>query len=141
MGFLSNLFSSDQQLSDIDKRIESVISSVPIKDFKDNTTETSSSELIHQLLSTEDRFADKEQLKKNSIFGDFTENGKSGIMSDVGTLLDKLTVQADRASRYKTYEEIVSTVPIIKRMMDVWLSNLIQKNIQPNLNFYILYVL
>lgn len=103
MSFLTNLFSSDQQLTDIDKQIEGVISAVPIKDYNDNsTTESSPSELIHQLMASEDRFADKEQLKKNSVFGDLTDNSKSGIMSDVGTLLDQLTVQADRASRYKT---------------------------------------
>lgn len=125
---LFNLFSNDQQLSDIDKQIEGVISSVPVKDFQDNTTEDSPSELIHQLLASEDRFVDKNIKKTNPILGDLTDQKQSGIMSDVGTLLDRLTVQADRASRYKTYEEIYSTVPIIKKMMDVWLSNLMQKN-------------
>ena len=124
-----NLFSTDQQLSDIDKQIEGVISSVPVRDPQDNTSEDSPSELIHQLLASEDRFSDKEQ-KKNPLFGDLIGDTRkqSGIMTDVGTLLDRLTVQADRASRYKTYEEIYSTVPIIKKMMDVWLSNLMQKN-------------
>ena len=124
-----NLFTTDQQLSDIDKQIEGVISSVPVRDPQDNTSEDSPSELIHQLLASEDRFSDKEQ-KKNPLFGDLIGDTRkqSGIMTDVGTLLDRLTVQADRASRYKTYEEIYSTVPIIKKMMDVWLSNLMQKN-------------
>ena len=126
MGFL-NLFSNDQQLSDIDKQIEGVISSVPVRDPQDDSSEDSPSELIHQLLASEDRFANKEP-KKNSILGDFDEKKQNGIMTDVGTLLDRLTVQADRASRYKTYEEIASTVPIIKKMMDVWLANLMQKN-------------
>ena len=128
MGFL-NLFSNDQQLSDIDKQIEGVISSVPVRDPEDNSSEDSPSELIHQLLAPEDRFADKKELKKNPLFGYLGDDKKqNGIMTDVGTLLDRLTVQADRASRYKTYEEIYSTVPIIKKMMDVWLSNLMQKN-------------
>ena len=126
MGFL-NLFSNDQQLSDIDKQIEGVISSVPVRDPQDDSSEDSPSELIHQLLASEDRFANKEP-KKNLILGDFDEKKQNGIMTDVGTLLDRLTVQADRASRYKTYEEIASTVPIIKKMMDVWLANLMQKN-------------
>ena len=124
---LFNLFSNDQQLSDIDKQIEGVISSVPVRDPEDDSSEDSPSELIHQLLASEDRFATKES-KKNSILGDFDEKKQNGIMTDVGTLLDRLTVQADRASRYKTYEEIYSTVPIIKKMMEVWLSNLMQKN-------------
>ena len=126
MGFL-NLFSNDQQLSEIDKQIEGVISSVPVKEPGDNSSEESPSEMILNLLAAEDRFADKET-KKNSILGDLDDKKQSGIMSDVGTLLDRLTVQADRASRYKTYEEIYSTVPIIKKMMDVWISNLMQKN-------------
>jgi hypothetical protein len=128
MGF-KNLFSSDQQLSDIDKQIEDVISSVPVRDPEDNSSEDSPSELIHQLLASEDRFIDNKDLKKNPLFGYLGDDKKqNGIMSDVGTLLDRLTVQADRASRYKTYEEIYSTVPIIKKMMEVWLSNLMQKN-------------
>ena len=124
---LFNLFSNDQQLSDIDKQIEGVISSVPVRDPEDDSSEDSPSELIHQLLASEDRFADKEN-KKNPLLGDLTDKRQNGIMTDVGTLLDRLTVQADRASRYKTYEEIYSTVPIIKKMMEVWLSNLMQKN-------------
>ena len=124
---LFNLFSNDQQLSDIDKQIEGVISSVPVRDPEDDSSEDSPSELIHQLLASEDRFADKET-KKNPLLGDLTDKRQNGIMTDVGTLLDRLTVQADRASRYKTYEEIYSTVPIIKKMMEVWLSNLMQKN-------------
>ena len=107
MGF-KNLFSSDQQLSDIDKQIEDVISSVPVRDPEDNSSEDSPSELIHQLLASEDRFIDNKDLKKNPLFGYLGDDKKqNGIMSDVGTLLDRLTVQADRASRYKTYEEIV----------------------------------
>ena len=124
---LFNLFSTDQQLSDIDKQIEGVISSVPVKEPGDSTSEDSPSELIHQILAPEDRFADKET-KKSSFLGELGDKKQNGIMTDVGTLLDRLTVQADRASRYKTYEEIYSTVPIIKKMMDVWLANLMQKN-------------
>ena len=108
MSFL-NLFSTDQQLSDIDKQIEGVISSVPVRDPQDNSSEDSPSELIHQLLASEDRFADKE-VKKNPLLGDLIGDSQkqSGIMTDVGTLLDRLTVQADRASRYKTYNFIPS---------------------------------
>ena len=103
MSFFSNLFSSDQQLTDIDKQIEGVISSVPIKDYNTGTeTDLAPSELIHQLLASEERFVDKDQLKKNPFFSELGDTSKSGIMTDVGTLLDKLTVQADRASRYKT---------------------------------------
>ena len=124
---LFNLFSTDQQLSDIDKQIEGVISSVPVKEPGENTSEDSPSELIHQILAPEDRFS--KEPKKNTILGELGDDKKqNGIMTDVGTLLDRLTVQADRASRYKTYEEIYSTVPIIKKMMDVWLANLMQKN-------------
>ena len=124
---LFNLFSTDQQLSDIDKQIEGVISSVPVKEPGENTSEDSPSELIHQILAPEDRF--NKEPKKNTILGELGDDKKqNGIMTDVGTLLDRLTVQADRASRYKTYEEIYSTVPIIKKMMDVWLANLMQKN-------------
>lgn len=124
---LFNLFSTDQQLSDIDKQIEGVISSVPVKEPGENTSEDSPSELIHQILAPEDRFSNEP--KKNTILGELGGDKKqNGIMTDVGTLLDRLTVQADRASRYKTYEEIYSTVPIIKKMMDVWLANLMQKN-------------
>lgn len=124
---LFNLFSTDQQLSDIDKQIEGVISSVPVKEPGENTSEDSPSELIHQILAPEDRF--NKDPKKNTLLGELGGDKKqNGIMTDVGTLLDRLTVQADRASRYKTYEEIYSTVPIIKKMMDVWLANLMQKN-------------
>ena len=128
MSFLSNLFSSDQQLVDIDKQIEDVISSVPIKDFQDNSSDDSPSELIHQLLASEDKYVNKSDAKKNNIFGNFLDDKQNSITSDASLLLDKLTVQADRASRYKTYEEIYNNVPIVKKAIEVWLSNLIQKN-------------
>ena len=126
MGFLNNIFNNDARLDSIDKEIESIIQSVPVKDINTDTTDTNSSEILHQLLSVDDDFSNEEKLKKNPFYKDFKEN--NGIVSEVSTLLDKLSIQADRANRYKIYEEIYSSVPIIKRMMKTWLSNLVQKN-------------
>ena len=103
MGFLSSFFQTDPQLGDLDKQIEGIVASVPIKDFPDNTSEDSPSELIHQFLASEDKYANKEDLKKNNVFSNLIDDKQqTGGMTDVGLLLDKLTVQADRASRYKT---------------------------------------
>ena len=123
--FLSSIF-GDQQLTDIDKQIETIINTINVRDFATDTTDTDASELIHQLLSVDDKFTNKDALKKNPFFKDFTD--KTGIMGEVGTLLDKLTVQPERASRYKTYEEIYSTIPMIKKMLKTWMANLVQKN-------------
>lgn len=103
MALFSTIF-GDQQLQNIDRQIEDIINSIPVKDIIDNSSERNASEIIHQLLSVEDRFSDKESLKKNPFYKGIKD--QQGIMSEVGTLLDKLTIQPDRANRYKTYEEI-----------------------------------
>lgn len=125
MGFLNNIF-GDNELVNIDKQIDDILASVPIRDYGGETSESDASEVIHQLLAVEDRFASPETLKKNPFYKDFTDH--SGIMNEVGTLLDKLTLQPDRAARYKTYQEIYASIPMIKKMLQTWLSNLIQKN-------------
>ena len=125
MNFWTNIF-SDQQLTDIDKKIEDIINSVPVRDASNETSDTDSSQLIHQLLAADDRFGNRDKIKNNPLYKDFHD--KSGIMSEVNTLLDKLAIQPDRSNRYKIYEEIYSTIPMIKKMMKTWLSNLIQKN-------------
>lgn len=97
----SNFF-GDNILSSLEQDIEDIVKSAPVKDAADKTSTSDSSNLLHQFLMDEDSFKNKESLKKNPFHMENNEN--NGIMSEVKTLLDKLSIQTDRASRYQVYE-------------------------------------
>ena len=125
MSLLSGIF-SDPQLDTIDSQIDNIISTLPLKNDRNPESESNVSELIHQFLAIDDKFSNEEKIKKNIFYQNIKD--KSSLTNDINTLLDKLSIEPDRANRYKIYEEIYGTIPMIKKMMKVWLANLVQKN-------------
>ena len=125
MSLLSGIF-GDPQLDNIDSQIDNIIHTLPLKNERNSESENNVSELIHQFLAIDDKFSSDEKIKKNIFYQNIKD--KSSLTNDINTLLDKLSIEPDRANRYKIYEEIYGTIPMIKKMMKVWLANLLQKN-------------
>jgi len=48
--------------------------------------------------------------------------------ADIERLLENVSVPQDRIQRYQVYDEIVSSIPLVKRILRVYNSNILQKN-------------
>ncbi len=100
MDFFSHVF-KDKELEAISKKVNSIISAVPMP--TDTTpVESVAGKFIDQFLKQDD--------------------------SDVNKLFENVTVPAERLARYGVYREINRSVPIIKRIIKVYTSHLLQKN-------------
>lgn len=100
MDFFSHIF-KDKELIDINRKITDIISSVPMP--TDTTpVESVAGKFIDQFLKQDD--------------------------SDVVRLFENISVPAERLARYAVYKEINRSVPIIKRIIKVYTSHLLQKN-------------
>ncbi|MDX1701614.1 MAG: hypothetical protein R3250_13395, partial [Melioribacteraceae bacterium] len=100
MEFFGHIF-KDKELIDINKKIVDVMGSIPVP--TDTTpVESVAGKFIDQFLKQED--------------------------SDVNKLFENVTVPAERLARYGVYREINRSVPIIKRIIKVYTSHLLQKN-------------
>ena len=116
----------DAQLRKLTDEIDSIVKSVPIRDSGVDNSESASSNLISQFLSTKDQLSSDAALKKNPFYRYASEN-KSGI-SEVSSLLEKLSISPEREQRYRIYDELYNSCPMIKKMVSVWINNLFQKN-------------
>ncbi len=100
MDFISFVF-KDKELIDINRKITDIMGSIPLP--TDTTpVESVAGKFIDQFLKQED--------------------------SDVNKLFENVTVPAERLARYAVYREINRSVPIIKRIIKVYTSHLLQKN-------------
>jgi hypothetical protein len=100
MDFFSHIF-KDKELVDIGNKVNDIIASVPTP--TDTTpVEAVAGKFIDQFLKQDD--------------------------SDVNKLFENVTVPAERLARYGVYREINRSVPIIKRIIKVYTSHLLQKN-------------
>lgn len=126
---MSTLFDiyNDPQLQALSQQIDNAVKSIPIKDVGNNTAESASSNLISQFLSSEDPLTSESSLKNNPFASIIDKNNKNGI-SEVSTLLDKLSIAPEREQRYKVYDELYNSCPMIKKIVSVWINNLFQKN-------------
>lgn len=123
----SNIY-GDSQLDQLTKEIDNAVKSVPIKDANGSTTsETSSSNLISQFLSSEDSMMSDKSLKKNPFYVSGEDDKNNGI-TEISTLLDKLSIAPERSQRYRVYDELYASCPLIKKIISVWVDNLFQKN-------------
>ncbi len=106
---------SDRKLKILDQKIEQTISSSPqkITSISTKTSDSINSDIIDAFI------ADPE---KNNT--QYDQKGKD----EVSMLLDKMVVPKERINRYKVYEEIYKSVPLIPRMMKVYVANILQKN-------------
>ena len=101
MGFFSSFF-GDSELSNIDARIDNVIGNLPG---------------INSSVPTD------------NISGDFiNEFIKEAPKTEIDRLLESVSVSRERLERYNVYDEAYKYVPIIKRILTVYLANILQKN-------------
>lgn len=56
------------------------------------------------------------------------ENDSFSSQSNLESLLNDAVISQDRNKRYNIYDEMVSTIPLIKRIMKVYISNILYKN-------------
>ena len=61
----------------------------------------------------------------NNILNDETDVNLKG---DLESLLQSVTVSQDRTKRYALYEEMITSLSIIKRILKVYISNILYKN-------------
>ena len=101
MGFFSSFF-GDSELDNIDARINNVIGNLPV---------------INSNIQTD------------NISGDFiNEFMQQAPKTEIDRLLETVTISRERLERYNVYDEAYKYVPIIKRILTVYLSNILQKN-------------
>jgi hypothetical protein len=109
--FTSHVF-KDKELSDISTRIDDLIGNIPLPD-EESPVEDITGKFIDQVLLKDD------SKSKKGVFGETLEQDK---------LFDDISVPAERLARYAVYKEINRSVPIIKRIVKVYTSHLLQKN-------------
>jgi len=101
MSFFSSFF-RDSELDNIDARIDSIINTLP----EINKT-----------------------LQLDNISGDFiNEFITNSPKEELDRLLASVSISRERLERYNVYDEAFKYVPIIKRILTVYISNLLQKN-------------
>jgi len=103
MGILNNLFTNDDTFKDIDNKIDSLINNIRIEE-KRFTTEENTGKLIDSFINSVDN------------------------NSDINKLYQSMSVPTERLLRYSLYEEMYKTVPIIKKIIKTYISNIIPKN-------------
>ena len=97
-----NIF-KDKTLDDIDKKIND-LTSLLSQQNKNNLTNNDNNNNNGDLLSI------------------FTNDDK------INSLLPNVTIPHDRLARYQIYDEMYSSVPLVKRMISVYISNIMIKN-------------
>ena len=103
---MPNLFGPlfrDSELEDLSNKIDSIIGSIP---------------------------AVSESTPVENVTGKFIDQfiGKEDNKSETEKLFEQVSVPAERLARYAVYKEINRSVPIIKRIIKVYISHLLQKN-------------
>ena len=93
----------DKPLKDIDSKIDSLIKSVPTASIGAEESDDSSGKIIDEFLQGSDD-------------------------DEVSKMFENVTIPQDRLQRYHIYEEIYRAVPIIKRIVRVYVANILQKN-------------
>ena len=101
MSILSSLF-GDDDFADIDNRIDALIGQFPMINHN-NQIESSSGDFVSSFID-------------------------SSSKSEIDKLLQTAGVSRDRLERYNIYDETYKYVPIIKRMLKVYIANILQKN-------------
>lgn len=101
MAFFSNFF-GDSELDNIDARIDNVINNLP---------------------------GSTSNITNDNISGDFiNEFMKEAPKTEIDKLLETVSVSRERLERYNVYDEAYKYVPIIKRILTVYIANILQKN-------------
>lgn len=107
---MATIFGPD--IDQIGQKIDNILGSLP--EFQDDS---SSDELTGKFI---DAFLD------TSLSKDI--NGSKSSDVEIDKLFENVSVPRERISRYTVYEEILKSVPLTKRILRVYLSNILQKN-------------
>lgn len=101
MGFFSSFF-GDSELDNVDARIDNIINNLP---------------------------ENNRSIPIDNISGEFiNEFMQEAPKGEIDRLLDSVSVSRERLERYNVYDEAYKYVPIIKRILTVYISNILQKN-------------
>ena len=100
---LFSKISGDDQLQNIDARIDDIFEKIP----KNNLEFTSADDLTGDIV--------------DSVITDTDQN-------EITQLLDNISIPHERIQRYGVYNELNRAVPIIKRILRVYVTNILQKN-------------
>ena len=100
--FFSGLF-KDENLEAIDNQINNLINALP---------------------------AVSKSIPVDNISGDFVDAfiSEKQPTDEIGRLLQGVSIARDRLERYNVYDEAYKYVPIIRRILTVYISNILQKN-------------
>ncbi|MFA7202782.1 MAG: hypothetical protein WC188_03625 [Candidatus Caldatribacteriota bacterium] len=101
MSFFGGFF-GDGNLDNIDTNIDNLISSLP-KSVKTNISDNISSDFINEFIN-------------------------ESPQSEIDRLFQSVSISRERLERYNVYDETYKYVPIIKRIMSVYIANILQKN-------------
>ncbi len=107
---LGSIFNADKDLENMLSRVDTLVDSLA-KQKKVETEKDISDNALREILST---FDNKEESDNDS---------------DYQKLLGELSISSDRLSRYKIYDEIYSSVQLLKRIVGVYISNCLQKDV------------
>jgi len=100
--FFSQLF-GDKSLTDIDAKVDELINAIPKQNDSFDKSEDTTGKII------------------NSFLSETTDD-------DVGKLFQNIAVPSQRLARYNTYDEVNRAVPIIRRIIKVFIANILPKN-------------
>lgn len=105
MGIFSKIF-GDESLANLDSKIDTLMKSIP------RSGDTTSSEDL-----------------TGKIIDSFLSQAKDDSDEDnIGKVLQNVVVPAERLARYGIYDEINKAIPIIRRIIKVYIANILPKN-------------
>ncbi len=105
-----------------------------LKLFKDKEFDSSNSnidKLIVTLAQSSEHDTTVNNVKSDEDYSKLVTSlvsDNTTVGSNIQTLLQSITVPEERLARYNIYDEIYKSVPLIKRIFKVYISNIIQKN-------------
>lgn len=109
MSLLNQLLGSPD-LSNIDQRIDGIVSKIDTFQKNEEPDTKSFEDLTGDFLG---------------LVGD-SDSGTS--TSEFEKLFNNVNVPSERLARYSTYDEIYNSVPLIKRVIEVYIANILSKN-------------
>ena len=113
---LFNFFKDDDEFADLIASLDRVSASISTTVSQSQDSDSGISSIIYNLLDTESFKYDKVK-SKNLQYA-----------SEIETLFQSVSIPDERVKRYRIYDEIYETVPLIKRIFKVYIANILQKN-------------
>ncbi len=100
---LFSKISGDDQLENIDIRINNIFEKIPKNDLEFTSADDLTGDIVDSIITDSDQ-------------------------NEITQLLDNISIPHERIQRYGVYNELNRAVPIIKRILRVYVTNILQKN-------------